>query len=36
MIDMNRSLAELVRAGEITVESAYTNSLSPKTLEKMI
>ena len=36
MIDMNRSLAELVRAGEITVESAYTNSLNPKTLERMI
>lgn len=36
MVDMNRSLAELVRAGEITVESAYLNSLNPKTLEKMI
>lgn len=36
MIDMNRSLAELVRAGEITVESAYMNSLNPKTLERMI
>jgi len=36
MIDMNRSLAELVRAGEITVESAYTNSLSPKSLERLI
>ncbi|MEK7610014.1 MAG: PilT/PilU family type 4a pilus ATPase [Patescibacteria group bacterium] len=36
MIDMNRSLAELVRSGEITVESAYMNSLNPKTLEKMI
>ncbi|MBU6231874.1 MAG: PilT/PilU family type 4a pilus ATPase [Patescibacteria group bacterium] len=36
MIDMNRSLAELVRAGEITVESAYLNSLNPKTLERMI
>lgn len=36
MIDMNRSLAELVRSGEITVESAYMNSLSPKTLERMI
>lgn len=36
MIDMNRSLAELVRAGEISVENAYTNSLNPKTLEKMI
>ena len=36
MIDFNRSLAELVRAGEITVESAYLNSHNPKTLEKMI
>jgi twitching motility protein PilT len=36
MIDMNRSLAELVRAGEITVENAYGNSLSPKNLERMI
>lgn len=36
MVDMNRSLAELVRAGEITVESAYMNSLNPKTLERMI
>ncbi|MFA6315238.1 MAG: PilT/PilU family type 4a pilus ATPase [Candidatus Paceibacterota bacterium] len=36
MIDMNRSLAELVRAGEITVENAYMSSLNPKTLERMI
>lgn len=36
MIDMNRSLAELVRRGEITVESAYLNSLNPKNLERMI
>jgi twitching motility protein PilT len=36
MIDMNRSLAELVRVGEITVEAAYMNSLNPKTLERMI
>jgi twitching motility protein PilT len=36
MIDMNRSLAELVRSGEITVESAHMNSLNPKTLERMI
>ncbi len=36
MVDMNRSLAELVRAGEITVESAFTNSLNPKTLERML
>lgn len=36
MIDMNRSLTELVRAGEISVESAYGSSLNPKTLERMI
>ncbi|MFA6295647.1 MAG: PilT/PilU family type 4a pilus ATPase [Candidatus Paceibacterota bacterium] len=36
MIDMNRSLAELVRAGEISVESAYLNSFNPKNLERMI
>jgi len=36
MIDFNRSLAELVRAGEISVESAYLASQNPKTLEKMI
>lgn len=36
MIDMNRSLAELVRRGEITVENAFINSLNPKNLEKMI
>lgn len=36
MVDMNRSLAELVRAGEISVESAYLNSQNPKTLERMI
>jgi hypothetical protein len=36
MIDMNRSLSELVRAGEITIENAYHYSLNPKILEKMI
>jgi twitching motility protein PilT len=36
MIDFNRSLAELVRAGEISVESAYKYSLNPKVLEKLI
>jgi twitching motility protein PilT len=36
MIDMNRSLAELVRAGEITVENAYLNSSNPKTLERLV
>ncbi len=36
MIDLNRSLAELVRKGEVTVENAFQFSLSPKTLERMI
>jgi twitching motility protein PilT len=36
MIDMNRSLAELVRAGEISIENAYRYSLNPKILEKLI
>jgi len=36
MIDMNRCLAELVRAGEITIESAYSRSTSPKTLERLL
>lgn len=36
MIDMDRSLAELVRAGEITAENAYLYSLNPKMLEKLI
>jgi len=36
MIDMNRCLADLVRAGEITPESAYSRSWNPKTLERLI
>jgi twitching motility protein PilT len=36
MIDMNRSLAQLVRTGEITVESAYSRSVNPKTLERLL
>lgn len=36
MIDMNRCLADLVRAGEITVESAYARAVSPKTLERLL
>lgn len=36
MIDLNRSLAELVRQGEITVENAYRHSVNQKTLEKLI
>ena len=36
MVDMNRSLADLVRAGEITVESGRQHSLNPALLEKLI
>ncbi|MCI0619676.1 PilT/PilU family type 4a pilus ATPase [Candidatus Wolfebacteria bacterium] len=36
MVDMNRSLAELVRAGDVTVEEARRHSLNPKVLEKML
>ncbi len=36
MIDMNRSLLELVRLGEITMENAYLNSFNPKALEKLL
>src|SRR6185369_7073176 len=36
MIDLNHSLMELVRAGEITIENAYQSSLNPKGLERMI
>lgn len=36
MIDMNRSLAELVRRGEITVESAMAESFNPDTLKNLV
>lgn len=36
MIDMNRSLLELVQKGEISIENAYLNSLNPKALERLI
>ncbi|MBI4079928.1 PilT/PilU family type 4a pilus ATPase [Candidatus Kaiserbacteria bacterium] len=36
MIDMNRSLAELVGRGEINVESAYQFSLNPNVLQKLL
>ena len=36
MVDLNRSLLELVRAGEISIESAYQYSLNPKGLERLI
>lgn len=36
MIDMNRSLAELVSRGEISVEAAYQYSLNPNVLQKLL
>lgn len=36
MIDMNRSLVELVKKGEISVDNAYLYSTNPKALEKLI
>jgi twitching motility protein PilT len=36
MIDMNRSLAELVARGEITPETAYEYSLNPNVLQKLL
>lgn len=36
MVDMNRSLIELVRSGEITVENAYNYSINPKNLERLL
>jgi twitching motility protein PilT len=36
MIDMNRTLADLVRRGEITAENAMLHSFRPEMLEKII
>lgn len=36
MIDMNRSLAELVRKGEISPESAFAFALDPSALERLL
>ncbi len=36
MIEMNRSLADLVQRGEITVENAFAHSLNPKGLERLL
>ncbi len=36
MVDMNRSLAELVRNGEVSVETARIHSLNPAILERLI
>lgn len=36
MLDMNRSLAELVRRGEVTVEDAYERAFDQKTFERYL
>jgi hypothetical protein len=36
MIDLNRSLAELVRRGEITPASAMSYAVKPKGLERLL
>ncbi len=36
MIDLNHSLLELVRAGEISIEDAYQYSLNPKGIKRMM
>lgn len=36
MIDFNRSLAQLVKQGEITTENAFFHSINPKGLERLI
>lgn len=36
MIDMNRSLVDLVKKGEITVENAFAYSINPKGLERLM
>lgn len=36
MIDMDRSLAELVRKGEVTAEHAYEYAMDPKTFERFL
>lgn len=36
MIDMNRTLTELVQRGEITVENAFAYSTNPKGLERLM
>lgn len=36
MIEMNRSLAELVQRGEIAIENAFAHSLNPKGLERLL
>jgi len=36
MVDMNKSLIELVQTGHISIDDAYQNSLNPKLLDSML
>lgn len=36
MIDMNRSLVDLVRKGEVTAETAFSHAINPKALERLL
>jgi len=36
MVDMDRSLADLVHKGEVTVEHAYEHAMDPKTFERYL
>jgi len=36
MVSLNRSLVDLVRRGEITIENAIAFSLNPKELQRVI
>jgi len=36
MIDLNRSLAELIRRGEISIEAARQVAINPKALERLL
>lgn len=36
MVDMNKSLIELIQTGHITIEDAYQHSFNPKLLDSMI
>ena len=36
MVEMNRTLADLIHKGEITVENAFSHSVNPKGLERIL
>ena len=36
MIDLNHSLLELVRSGDISIENAYKYSFNPKGLDRLM